>query len=253
MQKKNSRWQYGPGLVCLICLTWLGMGAVPATTQQAAADPQPAPPAAANPQGKVQSGPTKISIPDIEVLDQNNRRIHFYSGLIKGKTVAVNFIFTSCTTICLPMTANFAKVQKIMQARGEKELELISVSVDPENDTPEKLKAYAEMFHAKPGWTFVTGSRAELEPIWKAFNVFGGGAREEHAPTVVIGDEALHSWTYASGLASAGKLAGVIAAVLDSKNALHRGQVKMKAARPPASGGRADSPGPNLMETSQRK
>jgi len=249
MKKRIARLQRGLGLVCLA----LSMGTLPAMAQQAAADPPHVQQAPANTQSDAHSGPTKISIPDIEVLDQNNRRVRFYSGLVKGKTVAVNFIFTTCTTICLPMTANFAKVQKIMQARGEKNLELISVSVDPENDTPEKLKAYAEMFHAKPGWTFVTGSRAELEPIWKAFNVFAGGAKEDHAPTVVIGDEALHSWTYASGLASASKLAGVIASVLDSKNAMKRGQVEMKAARPAAPAGGADSPGPNITETGQRK
>jgi protein SCO1/2 len=252
MKKRISGLHHGLGLVCLVCLG-VGAGTVPAIAQQAAADHQHVQQAPASIQGNAASGPTKISIPDMEVLDQNNRRVRFYSDLVKGKTVAVNFIFTTCTTICLPMTANFAKVQKIMRARGEKNLELISVSVDPENDTPEKLKAYAEMFHAQPGWTFVTGTRAELEPIWKAFNVFAGGAKEEHAPTVVIGDEALHSWTYASGLAPASKLAGVIAAVLDSKNATKRGQREMKAARPAASAGRAGSSAPNITETSQRK
>lgn len=164
------------------------------------------------------SGPSKIAIPDVPVLDQNNRRMHFYSDLIKGKTVAINFIFTTCTTICPPMTANFSRVQKSMLARGEKDFQLISVSIDPENDTPAKLKAYAEMFHAQPGWTFVTGTRSELEPIWKAFSVFSGGAKEDHPATVVIGNDVQHTWTFASGLTSATKLVNAIATVLDGKN-----------------------------------
>jgi len=168
------------------------------------------------------SGPTKISIPDAAVLDQNGRKLRFYTDLVKGKTVAINFIFTTCTTICPPMTANFAKVQKTMMAHGQKDFYLISVSVDPENDTPAKLKAYAEMFQAKPGWTFVTGTRAELQSIWQAFSVYSGGAKQDHAPTVVIGNDARHSWTYASGLTSANKLVAVIESIQESQNAAKR-------------------------------
>ena len=162
------------------------------------------------------SGPTRVSIPDSVVLDQNNRKLHFYSDLIKGKTVAINFIFTTCTTICPPLTANFAKVQKLMRERGVKDVQLISVSVDPETDTPQKLKSYAEMFQAGPGWTFVTGTRAELEPLWRAFSVYTSN-KQDHPATVVIGNDAQHTWNYASGLTSAGKLAAVIESVLDAK------------------------------------
>jgi protein SCO1 len=170
-------------------------------------------------ESKLPSGPTKVSIPDATVLDQNGRKLRFYTDLVKDKTIAINFIFTTCTTICPPMTANFARVQKTMMAHGQKDFYLISVSVDPENDTPAKLKAYAEMFQAKPGWTFVTGTRAELQPIWQAFSVYSGGAKQDHAPTVVIGNDARHSWTYASGLTSASKLVTVIEPFLESRSA----------------------------------
>jgi len=152
------------------------------------------------------------------VLDQNNQNVRFYSDLVKGKIVAVNFIFTTCTTICSPMTANIARVQKKLLARGEKNVHFISVSVDTGGDTPEKLKSYAAMFHAQPGWTFVTGTRAQLELIWRAFGV-PMGAKEDHTATVVIGNEALHEWTYGSGLTSADKLVTVIRSVTDGKSA----------------------------------
>ena len=115
------------------------------------------------------------------------------------------------------MTANIARVQKKLLARGEKNVHFISVSVDPEGDTPEKLKSYAAMFHVQPGWTFVTGTRAQLEPIWRAFGV-PMGAKEDHTATVVIGNEALHEWTYGSGLTSADKLVAVIQSVSENKN-----------------------------------
>jgi protein SCO1 len=156
-----------------------------------------------------------LNVPDVVVLDQNNHPVHFYRDLVQGKTVAINFIFTTCTTICPPLTANFASVQRKMLKRGEKNLYLISVSVDPENDTPAKLKSYAEMFKAQPGWTFVTGTRSQLEKIWNAFSISAGN-KLDHSPTVVIGNDSRHQWTFASGLNSPEKLARVIDSVLAS-------------------------------------
>ncbi len=153
------------------------------------------------------------AIPDVMVINQNGEKRHFYRDLVQGRTVAINFIFTTCTTICPPLTANFAKIQKMMAARGEKNLRLISVSIDPENDTPERLKSYSELFHAHEGWTFVTGSRADLEQIWKAFNVYLS-SKQDHPPTVAIGNDATHRWVFASGLTSADKLVAAIDPIL---------------------------------------
>lgn len=160
----------------------------------------------------------KVTVPDIEVTDQNNHKLHFYRDLVQGKTVAINFIFTTCTTICPPITANFASVQKKMLEHGDKSLHLISVTVDPENDTPAKLKSYAEMFNAQPGWTFVTGTRSQLERLWNAFSI-SAGSKLDHSPTVAIGNEPRHQWVFASGLNSPEKLSKVITSVLDSKKA----------------------------------
>jgi len=165
--------------------------------------------------GKVSVRSAKVTVPDIEVTDQNNHKLHFYRDLVQGKTVAINFIFTTCTTICPPMTANFASVQKRMLEHGEKSVHLISVTVDPENDTPAKLKSYAEMFNAQPGWTFVTGTRSQLELLWNAFSITAGN-KLDHSPTVAIGNEPRHDWVFASGLNSPEKLGKVIASVLDA-------------------------------------
>ncbi len=156
-------------------------------------------------------------IPDVAVVDQDNRKLHFYRDLVEGKTVAINFIFTTCTTICPPLTANFAKIQKIMQDRGDKNLRLISVTVDPENDTPERLKKYAQLFHAQPGWTFVTGSRADLERIWKAFDIYMS-SKQDHPPIVAVGNDGAGVWNYASGLTSAAKIVAVIDATMHGQD-----------------------------------
>jgi len=74
-------------------------------------------------------------IPDIPIVDQNGNRLNFYSDLIKDKTVAINFIFTTCTTICPPLTATFRRVQQEL-ATSAPDAKLISISVDPTTDTP---------------------------------------------------------------------------------------------------------------------
>lgn len=182
--------------------------------------------------GPAQAAVKVPEIPDVVVLDQDNRKLHFFRDLVQGKVVAVNFIFTTCTTICPPLTANFARIQKMTKSRGETDLQLISVSVDPENDTPERLKSYAVMFHAQPGWTFVTGDRANLEKIWKAFNI-NLGSKQDHPPTVAIGNEPQQVWVYASGLTTAEKLMGAITPVLGDKKSVP--PAKTQAVKEPAS------------------
>src|SRR5687767_2097048 len=103
------------------------------------------------------AGDSVLSIPDIAVIDQNGKAVRFHRDLVQGKLVAMNFIFTSCTTVCTPMGANFAALQKLLGDRTD--VALISVSIDPVNDTPARLKAWSARFQARPGWTLVTGAQ----------------------------------------------------------------------------------------------
>ena len=149
-----------------------------------------------------------LAIPDVLLLDQQGRKVRFYSGLVKGKVVAINFIFTTCTTICPPMGATFAKVQKLMGDRA-KDVQLISVSLDPLTDTPERLRAWAAKFDARPGWTLVTGPKPEVDRLLRALGSYVS-QKEDHAPLVLVGNDSLALWTRADGLRSAAKLVKVI-------------------------------------------
>src|SRR6185295_9494228 len=84
-----------------------------------------------------------LRIPDTVVYDQDGKKLHFYTDLVKGKTVAINFIFTTCATICPPLTATFRKVQQELGGRKGSDVQLISISVDPVTDVPERLKAFS--------------------------------------------------------------------------------------------------------------
>lgn len=151
--------------------------------------------------------PVESKIPDIPVLDQDGRPMHFYRDLVQGQTVAIEFIFTTCTTVCRPLTATFRKVQK--ELGDAKAVRLISISVDPETDRPEVMKAYAGTFSAEPGWTFVTGEKAEIDRLRKALNAFSG-EKADHTPMVLIGNDRTNRWTRASGFSKASALAGTI-------------------------------------------
>jgi protein SCO1 len=152
---------------------------------------------------------SKMNIPDIELVDQDGRKIHFYTDLVKGQTVAINFIFTTCTTICPPLGATFARVQKELGEKAGKDVRLISISVDPATDTPERLKAWGAKFHAGNGWTFVTGDKPQVDELLRALGA-SSARREDHSPTVLIGNDAQGVWTRTYGLASATKLVQII-------------------------------------------
>jgi cytochrome oxidase Cu insertion factor (SCO1/SenC/PrrC family) len=160
---------------------------------------------------------SKMNIPDIEVLDQNQRKIHFYTDLVKGHTVAINFIFTTCTTICPPLGATFARVQKELGDKVGRDVRFISITVDPATDTPERLKAWGAKFHAGDGWTFVTGNKPEIDELLRALGA-SSARREDHSPTVLIGNDASGNWTRTYGLAKASQLVQIINDAMAGKN-----------------------------------
>lgn len=154
-------------------------------------------------------------IPDVHVYDQNGKRLNFYSDLIKGKTVAINFIFTTCTTICPPLTATFRRVQQDLAARPL-QVHLISVSVDPVVDTPERLLEFAAKFKAGPGWTFVTGDKSEIDLLLRALEV-AVADKNDHTPMILIGNDPAAYWTRAFGLSSPTSLVKIIVDAADRR------------------------------------
>jgi cytochrome oxidase Cu insertion factor (SCO1/SenC/PrrC family) len=143
------------------------------------------------------------------VLDQNGRRLNFYTDLVKGKTVAINFIFTTCQGVCPPLTATFRRVQQALGERVGRDIQLISISVDPATDVPERLKAFSQKFKAGPGWTFVTGSKQEIDSL---LDSLGGYApnKNDHTPMILIGNEAAGFWTRTYGLSPATQIVNIV-------------------------------------------
>jgi protein SCO1 len=127
---------------------------------------------------------------NIRVEDQQGHRLNFFQDLIKGKTVAINFIFTRCTSSCPLSTAVFSKVQQKTRAQP---VQLISISLDPAEDTPEKLRTYAESFKAEPNWHFITGEQTSIKALLKAFGIYSVD-KNFHTNMVLVGNEVTRRW-----------------------------------------------------------
>lgn len=168
--------------------------------------------------------PAVLRIPDTPVLDQDGRKLNFYSDLVKGKTVAIDFIFTTCNGVCPTMTAKFRQLQQALGDRVGRDIQLISISVDPTTDVPARLHAYAEKFHAAPGWSFVTGDKPQIDALLRALGAFAPD-KTKHPQTILIGNEGANYWTRTLGLSATKTIAGIVtdAADKDSSRQTARG------------------------------
>ena len=145
-------------------------------------------------------------------MDQHGKKVHFYSDLVKGKVVAINAIFTTCTTICPLMGANFYKLSKVLG--DDTKVNLISISIDPIVDTPERLKQWSSGFgKVVPEWTLLTGPKADIDGLLKALQIFTP-EKQDHAPVVLIGRDGAGDWARASALLPPSRLADLIRARL---------------------------------------
>jgi protein SCO1/2 len=104
-------------------------------------------------------------VPNVPVVTQDGRVLQFYDDLIKDKVFVISFLFTSCRDICPLAVARLAQAQQKLGDRMGRDVFFYSISIDPERDTPERLKKYAETFGAGPGWTFLTGAPEDIKLI----------------------------------------------------------------------------------------
>lgn len=143
--------------------------------------------------------PPKPSIPDVEVLDQDGRKQNFYSDLVKDRVVIISFIFTTCKVTCPLSGANFSKLQTLLGERLGRNVFLISVSTDPETDSPEKLKIWGERFKAKAGWTLITGEGKEVARLLQVLK--GDGIdKDYHVPALFMLNDVKKTYRRAFGL-----------------------------------------------------
>jgi protein SCO1/2 len=171
-----------------------------------------------------QPAPVALPVPDIKVVNQDGRHVRFNSQVVDGRIAIVTGFFTNCNSMCPFTQEKLAHVAKLLGRRLGKDVVIVSVSVDPENDTPARMKEWGEKFHIGPGWTLLSGNRAEVDTLLKSLGLFVE-LRQRHQSALMIGNTAtgwvrISSWTPSEKLA---KLAESMSSAKPVTNAsIHR-------------------------------
>src|ERR1041384_7444372 len=147
------------------------------------------------------------TLPNVVLRTQENKAVRFYDDLIKGKTVVISFMFTSCKGICPMTTANLLKVQKALGDHVGRDVFFYSLTLDPQTDTPEVLHKYARTIGAKPGWTFLTGRPEDLELLRRKLGLYdpdpkGDADKTQHGAVIVYGNDEYGRWSMMPALVS---------------------------------------------------
>lgn len=140
----------------------------------------------------------KVTLSDATLVDQDGVQAKFRSAVIGDQIVVVDFVFTTCTTVCPVLTSIFARLQERLGDRLERGVRLVSVSLDPVRDTPARLKAYAAKYGAGPGWTWLTGKQEDVEVVLKGLGAYTPDF-SAHSPMVLVGDGKSGAFTRFNG------------------------------------------------------
>ena len=139
--------------------------------------------------------------PDVTLIDQNGKNISMLELLGGDDPLMLNFIFTTCTTICPVLSATFSQLQKEYGSELDG-VKMISISIDPEHDTPARMKQYAQRFHAPEEWTFLTGDLDTVVQVQSAFDAYRGD-KMSHVPLTFLRISAGESWVRLEGFPGA--------------------------------------------------
>ena len=169
--------------------------------------PDAAPPASA-----------KVALSEAPLLDQGGRRVRLAQDVIGERIAVVNFIYTSCTTVCPVSSATFAQLQKRLGAALGREVVLVSITVDPLRDTPQRLREYGARYRAAEGWTWLTGAKPDVDGALKGFGAYTPNF-EDHPAMVMVGDARAGKWTRFFGFPSVDDLVARIEAIQAAREA----------------------------------
>ena len=155
--------------------------------------------AASRPALAAPAGPRATYFPNSVVETHDGRKLRFYDDIVRGKVVVFNMMYSVCTGICPGNTANLLQVQQALGDRLGKDIFMVSMTLQPEFDTPKALQDYVKSYGIKPGWTFLTGQPKEMDVIRRKLGFFNDDPKIDadlanHTGMVRIGNEALDRW-----------------------------------------------------------
>lgn len=137
--------------------------------------------------------------PDVTLTDSKGRSVRLSALLQRPRPVLVEFIFTTCTTICPLLSATFSQAQKDV-ARISPDYLMISISIDPEYDTPTRLDEYARRYHPADNWLFLTGRKQDIFQVLKSFDaLFQSDNKMYHRPYMFLRARSGDTWRRLEG------------------------------------------------------
>ncbi len=146
--------------------------------------------------------------PNVELVTQEGKKVRFYDDLIKDKKVVINFMYANCEKICVPVTDNLVRVQKLLRDRVGRDIFMYSITLKPQEDTPQVLKKYAETHGVGTGWLFLTGKPEDIELLRRALGFTYSDPVEDadksnHIGMLRFGNEPFVRWAACPGQAHA--------------------------------------------------
>ncbi|MFN3565482.1 MAG: SCO family protein [Burkholderiaceae bacterium] len=149
----------------------------------------------------------RYTVPAARVVDTRGRSMRLPGPLDTDTPQIVNFIYTTCSTICSTQTATLAELQRLLAAHGER-ARFTSFTIDPDNDTPQRLAEFARRFDIDRDWDFYSGDFDELLRVQQAFDVYRG-SKASHPPVVLMRRSRAAPWVRVEGFATANELLAV--------------------------------------------
>jgi protein SCO1 len=150
-------------------------------------------------------------IPDVQLTDQNGHQVRFASGVLRQRPALISFIYTRCTTTCPLVGATVATVTDKLQADPEK-LAVVSITVDPDYDTPDRLLNWRKAHGDIPQWTLLTGVKRDINQLLRSLGAYSPNL-EDHSEILLVGPNASGQWIRMSSLAPWDKVAAEVRAV----------------------------------------
>ena len=146
-------------------------------------------------------------LPNVQLVAHDGSKVRFYDDLVKDKKFVINFMYAECEGICSPVTANLAKAQRMLGDRVGRDIFFYSITLKPDQDSPEDLKHYAQMHRVGPGWLFLTGEASDVEVLRRGLGFARRRPDEDsdtsnHIGMLRIGIEAEMRWGTCPGLAN---------------------------------------------------
>jgi protein SCO1 len=153
--------------------------------------------------------------PNVVLRTHEDRRVRLCDDLLRDRIALINFFYTRCTAVCGMATSNLVKVARALGDRVGKDVVMVSVTIDPEYDSPKVLKTYAERYGAAPGWYFVTGERRQITLLRDRLGLRDRGETATHTELVVYGNAATGQWAATPVLLSPRSLMRGLSMLLD--------------------------------------